>query len=494
MGIEIIAEAQEMAVSLTQVQPALHGLPNGGGQGQLTLNVLNKTEALLAQLLALDPKKNHSVEVLKAQANGRSEVLVGALKLDVKASLPLKAGEVFQLKFEQVGSALRFVQPIAADTQPKGQKTHTNAQTGEKAAKGPGGQPAAQLAHGAKGGARGDGGVPAQQLKSSGISQLKSAQHASSETNQHAGKRSGPSEGAVLNGAKGQAVSLQKVAGGQALRANVYSQTGRLNEGGTAQNAARGAVSGAHLTSLSVSPRLASQNTTTALLRAVTEILPELSGKGAGSALKPSSQLAQGAGLKGQGAPGQGTTGQAAQSQGPGFVSKGLPGGRLAGGVQASSTAGSSASASEVSASYKLAAQSAGEEGLDPKPQVMRAADLSTEISFDPARSPLMIWLQYDREAKHQTGEGEETGIGLRFTFETEETGAIHAELSYVNEVVRMGIWANRAEMADKIKSNLKSLETRLEAKGLRVGGLYVRHGSAPPKTIDEIIHVDEEI
>ena len=117
-----------MSVSLTHVQAALQNHLTNGGSGPLTLNVLHKTESLVQQLQALNQGKPLSVEVLKSLPNGRAEVLTNGLKLDVKASLPLKTGEVLQLKVEQHGSALRLVQPLGDGTNsksslPAGQQT-----------------------------------------------------------------------------------------------------------------------------------------------------------------------------------------------------------------------------------------------------------------------------------------------------------------------------------------------------------------------------------
>ena len=257
-----------MAVSLTQVQAAVSGHNPTGAAGPLTLNVLHKTDGLLTKLLALDNVKPHTVQVLNGQANGRAQVQVGGLQLDVKSSLPLKAGDVFQLKFEQVGSALRFVQPPLTETAGKPVPTGADAK----------GQVAQ---HGLAAGRQ--GGPPAQTLVHSPLGTTSQSQgHQGGQPQSVTTSSAPPVDGQA---GKANASGLQTT---NAPLTNVKTNPLPTGQNGVvvAKAATANAIAGAQSpasgvqplspTSLSVSPILATQTTTTALIRAVAEVLPEV--------------------------------------------------------------------------------------------------------------------------------------------------------------------------------------------------------------------------
>lgn len=446
-----------MAVSLTQVQAAVSGHNPTGAAGPLTLNVLHKTDGLLTKLLALDTAKPHTVQVLNGQANGRAQVQVGGLQLDVKSSLPLKAGDVFQLKFEQVGSALRFVQPPLTETSGKPVPTGVDAK-GQAAQQG--------LAAGRA------GGLPAQTLVQSPLGTTSQGHQQGGQpqsvtttgapaVNGQAGKANAP--GLQTTNAPLATVKTTPLPTGQ--NGVVVAKAATANAIAGAQSPASG-VQTPSPTSLSVSPILATQTTTTALIRAVAEVLPEVLRKEDGN---------RGPAQKG-----------AAQKDG---------GTRFAAGGQTGGATGSAAlrpAPETVNASYKAIGQ-AVEEVQEIKGLPQRPAEMTLDLGASDGQRPGQISLYLDRDDHPNQDGAPDKGYGVRFSLETEETGAVYAEMSLRNELVRLGLWAERDEIAEQIQEALPILEERLEATGFVVGGIFVRHGPAP---LEELAsdHVDEQI
>ncbi len=448
-----------MAVSLTQVQAAVSGHNPTGTAGPLTLNVLHKTQDLLTKLLALNTAKPHTVQVLHGQANGRAQVQVAGLQLDVKSSLPLKAGDVFQLKFEQVGSALRFVQAPAKEVVGKAVSAGTDIR----------GQVAQQGVAAGRA-----GGPPAQTLSQNSL--IQAPPGTKGQGHQGAQQQSVAAKGAPLpvdgQAGKGNAAGIPSATPPPPGLKTAPLPTGQ-NAIPVAKGLATNALAGANSpasgvqslgpTSLSVSPILATQTTTTALIRAVAEVLPEVIKKEDGNR----APAYKGAGLEKHGGARLATGGQTG-------------GGALRPGPET------------VNASYKAIGQ-AVEEVQEIKGLPQRPADITLDLGASDGQRQGQISLFLDRDG-HPTQEGEtEKGYGVRFSLETEETGAVYAEMSLRLDVVRLGLWAERDEIAGRIQETLPVLEERLEATGFVVGGIFVRHGSVP---IEEPgpDHMDEQI
>ena len=118
---------------------------------------------------------------------------------------------------------------------------------------------------------------------------------------------------------------------------------------------------------------------------------------------------------------------------------------------------------------------------------------MTLDLGTSDGQRPGQISLYLDRDGHPNQDGAPEKGYGVRFSLETEETGAVYAEMSLRNEVVRLGLWAERDEIAEQIQEALPILEERLEATGFVIGGIFVRHGPAP---LEELAsdHVDEQI
>ena len=464
-----------MAVSLSQVQAAYHGQVSQTGAGPLALHVLHKTEALLAKLAALNTSKTHQVQVLSAQANGRATVQVGGLDLAVKASLPLKAGEVLHLKFEQVGSAHRFVQPVEGKGGHSGAARPAGAEGRPSAANDKAGLIADPRSPRELRGPAKQGGPPPPALKSA--SAHNPAVH---QTPYGRGSEVGRDKAPISHHAPAQSSSQNKPAqvghpstpGQRASAALPQSAVppSRLDSGG--QSAAlqqKGGVGGGVQTALSVSPHLASQTTTTALLRAVAEALPDL--------VKPEGQVQSGQSPKGplpKGAAGQGgLLGQAApQATKPGDL------------------------ALEAASSYKVLASKGGEESLELKSFGQRAADVTLELPLLEGAKPMAVSLFLDQDRGPSAHDKEERGYGVRFQLETQETGPVTAELALRGLRVRLGFWAERESMVGTIQERLPLLEDRLLASGFEIDRLAVRHGAPDISSSASLkpLHMDHTI
>lgn len=450
-----------MAVSLSQVQSVISGQTSTGGTGALTLNVLHKTDALVSKLLALDPTKSLTIQVLKAQNNGRAQIQVGKLQLEVKSSLPLKAGEVLQLKFEQTGSALRFVQA------PK-TTIHPGAATKP---------PVTQ--------------APVNKVNGQSFAQV-SNQIASTQTSNTAQQ---PQTNIVQHPAGQQPQSQIKTGAGAPPQTIVKTTTAPTTQTQVVQTGAQNNAS----TTVSTNPQLAIQSTTTALLRAVTEVLPEvakkLDGKNTNSGQtdknSSSSKTAQNANVPGS------KNSSSRTSQGP--TSQGLnTNGQTA--KAGATPLPTGPSPEKVNASYRAASQNLTEETHEIRGLPQRPADITIELPLTNGQNSVAISLYLDHEAHHGPEHDEtETGHGVRFSLETSETGVIYAEMTLRQNVVRLGLWAQRFDITEQIQEALPILAQRLEATGFKVGGLFVRHGVAPdeitPSTLNETIeHLDQKI
>ena len=444
-----------MAVSLTQVQTVLHGQTSQTAAGPLTLNVLNKTEALLAKLLTLDTSKAYKVEVLSAQANGRASVQVGGLELQVKASLPLKAGDVLPLKFEQVGTAHRFVAPPATEN---GSPVPRNlAQQPLPPGAGAEGRPPPSAHAAVVPQAPRSGKLPVDQTKGttktnslvqSGKGEALVGQRPETtglKPNSTPPASQGQVKGPGLLAQNGAAAPIAKTAPLSSAGGPLPQSSGLLTSGGV------GAT-------LSVSPHLATQTTTTALLRAITEMLPEVAKTQLGD--RPTMHIhGKGAGAQ------SGLLGQ---------------------------NAGAADLAKEVASSYKVLAGKAGDDLQDVKSLLpQRAADLNLELPLQEGQKPLSVAFFLEQDNQGQNAEPAERGYGVRFALETEETGEVFAELSLKGVVVRLGFWAARDDMVALIQERLPVLEERLAATGYQFQGAVVRQGRPDERPSP---HVDQEI
>lgn len=118
-----------MSVSVSAQPTPINATPKAIAQA-VVLNVINKTDALLAKLTALDTSKPVQLQVLQGTPNGRATVQTGNLQIDVKSSVPLKTGDIVTAKLEQQGAALRFIEtPQPQTAQPNTKAVPVRAQT-----------------------------------------------------------------------------------------------------------------------------------------------------------------------------------------------------------------------------------------------------------------------------------------------------------------------------------------------------------------------------
>ncbi len=452
-----------MSVSFTQVQAAVQNLtPTGGASGPLTLQVLHKTEALLSKLLAFDQSKPVSVEVLKATPNGRAEVIAGGLKLDVKASIPLKAGEVFQLKPEPVGSSFRFVQaPLnAADGAAGSVKTAVSGQNGlAQTAKGP--------------------------IPTGVASATQGAVNAKLPT-----LNTGVVQANVTQGGVGGATTASGSVTTQ------QSQIATSPQSGAGRTPAAGSGSG-------INPQV----TASALIKLAAETLPNGLQTGAlargqahiQTSLQPGIQAGQNAGLsaglssglQGAATAGQiGAAGRRGDERGADFKSA-VKGNDGAGGrgLPLPVNAVEKVTAEQVTAKYTQFTSQPVEEVQELQGRQAQKADLTIELPLGGDAKPLMVQLQIGRdEAGPETGD-ERDAYALRFSLETEETGPVHASvgLPFVQKEkegaqghaahFRVTIWAEQALFADMLEAERDLLIDRFAATGLDLSRLQIRRG-----------------
>lgn len=488
-----------MSNSLSQVQAALRGLSANGAAGPLTLNVLHKTEALVSKLLSFDTAKPVTVEVLSAAGNGRASVSVGGLTLDVKASLPLRAGEVFQLRIEKAGANVRLVQPLG------------------KGAEG-------LKADGAKG-----GGPPPDGARLAGQSSAKAQPPAPGKTpvggdnlsqgkgvverggTARAGKAAGQPGTRVANApvdgaARGKAAPVQAPLNGVAGTPRAIAATQVL----PASLQPAGQISAGQLASLGATPppvpggaarpetlypgavpkgvnapppspaasAISSTNglqggvNTTALIRAVVEALPAIDKRQDG---------------RGQTSRADGTaTARSDGGHGRAMAHAPLAGaaGNLTGGAPI-------ASVEQVQASYKQFAGGAVEELSELQNRgLQKAPDASFELPVGDAGRAVAVQLYVSRD-----GGGAETGepgrrYAVRFSMETDSTGPVHAEINLFGKRLQLSLWAEQAAFYARLNEQAEALQVRLAATGLEAGALTIRHGR-PPERVD---HWDESV
>lgn len=494
----------EMSNSLSQVQAALRGLSANGAAGPLTLNVLHKTEALVSKLLSFDTAKPVTVEVLSAAGNGRASVSVGGLTLDVKASLPLRAGEVFQLRIEKAGANVRLVQPLG------------------KGAEG-------LKADGTKGESAKGGGPPPDGARLAGQSSAK-AQPPVSRKTPVGGDRLSQAKGVVERGgtarvgnavgqpgslapkvpvdgaARGKAAPVQAPVNGVAGTPRAIAATQVL----PASLQPAGQISAGQLASLGATPppvpggaarpetlypgavpkgvnapppspaasAISSTNglqggvNTTALIRAVVEALPAID-KRQDSRL-PTSRADGTVTARSDG--GQGRAMAHAPLAGAG--------GSLTGG-------GPIASVKQVQASYKQFAGGAVEELSELQSRgLQKAPDASFELPLGDAGRAVAVQLYVSRD-----GGGAETGeqgrrYAVRFSMDTDSTGPVHAEINLFGRRLQLNLWAERAAFYTRLSEQTEALQVRLAATGLEAGALTIRHGRPP----DRVDHWDESV
>ncbi len=470
-----------MSVSLTHVQAALQNHLTNGGSGPLTLNVLHKTESLVQQLQALNQGKPLSVEVLKSLPNGRAEVLTNGLKLDVKASLPLKTGEVLQLKVEQHGSALRLVQPLGDGTNsksslPAGQQTgqHANSTNAGRATL-QNGTPVA--------GAQNTAAVNSSPLNSSSSTLAGQVAQGQSQAGQVQAKLP-----------NGQPLAQQgltpQAQGGQTLNSqqpnsafhssNLVNSTGGLNSNtsgspGTQLPPQNQVQNQALVTSQASKPgQVQAQITASALIGVVADTLPGLAKKLGG---RSQNQAQTQAHIQGH----EKTAGQSNWQGSPQHAGiNSLQNQKLA---------------EDVSAKYKNMSSLAVEEvqEVQQKP-LTKPLELNLELPIQGAEKPVFVNLQITPEREGDEGAEERNSFGVKFSIETDDTGPVHASLGLVGKQVRVTLWAERREFAESLNLYRETLDDRLAATGLDVASLQIRRGQPETNLSKALDHVDAQI
>jgi hypothetical protein len=474
-----------MSVSLTHVQAALQNHLTNGGSGPLTLNVLHKTESLVQQLQALNQGKPLSVEVLKSLPNGRAEVLTNGLKLDVKASLPLKTGEVLQLKVEQHGSALRLVQPLGDGTNsksslPAGQQTVQ--QTGQQINSTNAGR--ATLQNGTPvAGAQNTAAVNSSPLSSSSSTLAGQVAQGQSQAGQVQAKLS-----------NGQPLAQQgltpQAQGGAALNtqqpnsvfhsSNLVNSTGGLNSNtsgspGTQLPPNNQVQNQALVTSQAPKPGQAqAQITASALIGVVADTLPGLAKKLGG---RSQNQAQTQAHIQGH-----------EKTAGRGRLQGSLPHAGV-------SSLQNQKLAEDVSAKYKNMSSLAVEEvqEVQQKP-LTKPLELNLELPIQGAEKPVFVNLQITPEREGDEGAEERNSFGVKFSIETDDTGPVHASLGLVGKQVRVTLWAERREFAESLNLYRETLDDRLAATGLDVASLQIRRGQPETNLSKALDHVDAQI
>lgn len=475
-----------MSVSLTHVQAALQNHLTNGGSGPLTLNVLHKTESLVQQLQALNQGKPLSVEVLKSLPNGRAEVLTNGLKLDVKASLPLKTGEVLQLKVEQHGSALRLVQPLGDGTNsksslPAGQQTgqHANSTNAGRATL-QNGTPVA--------GAQNTAAVNSSPLNSSSSTLAGQVAQGQSQAGQaQAGQVQAKLPNAQPLAQQGLTPQTQ---GGQALNSqqpnsafhssNLVNSTGGLNSNtsgspGTQFPPQSQVQNQALVTSQAPKPgQVQAQITASALIGVVADTLPGLAKKLGG---RSQNQAQTQAHIQGH----EKIVGRSSLQGSPQHA-----------GV---SSLQNQKLAEDVSAKYKNMSSLAVEEvqEVQQKP-LTKPLELNLELPIQGAEKPVFVNLQITPEREDGEGAEERNSFGVKFSIETDDTGPVHASLGLVGKQVRVTLWAERREFAESLNLYRETLDDRLAATGLDVASLHIRRGQPETNLSKALDHVDAQI
>lgn len=466
-----------MSVSLTHVQAALQNHLTSGGSALLTLNVLHKTDSLVSQLAALNKSKPVTVEVLKALPNGRAEVLAGGLKLDVKASLPLKTGEIFHLKLEQTGSALRFVQTIGVDANSAKPQMNTgqpivNNGTQAQAAS-PQHLSAQQLSAGvkqpvAKGGPLSTSSSQAHSPQAGATLSINS-NSASNSSSLQGGQNSSP-QTPVSKGAGGPPVT--NIAGQAVVKDGAFNgvQT-PLGQANSSASALYTVKHGASLTQAQgqFPSQTQSQITASSLINIVAETLPGVAKKLQDRALKNSVEL------RPNDKPYGGYTDRP-HRLGTGAVFE-------------------KQTAEQVNAKYQqLSSLPIGEVGdVDHKP-IAKSADISLELPLLVNEKPVFVQLHLGPDPDENRLEDEDLPHQVRFSLETDETGPVHAALGIVGKNVRITLWAEQAEFADILNEQRAELDDRLAANGLDLSSIQIRRGHPLSAHFKQRVHIDNKI
>ena len=475
-----------MSVSLTHVQAALQNHLTSSGSGPLTLNVLHKTDALVQQLQSLNQGKPLNVEVLKSLPNGRAEVLTNGLKLDVKASLPLTKGEVLQLKLEQHGSALRFVQPLgdgatvskapATTGQQIGQQQNGNLQGGQNA----GTVHSSSLNSASLNSSLGTttNPQPSGQLSGQNASQLaqQNSTLQNSAGNISQGSATYSNQGGQINNAPQTNTAFQSNNSLNSAGLSSGASNGVLNTSkqSTTLNQTQTQTQTQHQAAVSaqtVKPGpVQAQITASALIGVVADTLPNLAKK-----ISPRSQAHSQ--LQGHEKSAGRVSSQGTPSLGGANISQ------------------SQQLAQDVSAKYKSTSSLAIEEVQEVQQRSLaKLMELSLELPIQGMEKPVLVNLQIDPEQEEsETGE-QRDGHGVKFSLETNETGAVHASVGLFGQDVRVTLWAERAEFAESLEQYRNALDDRLVANGLGVHSLHIRRGAPPEFFVRSEEHVDAQI
>lgn len=479
-----------MSVSLTHVQAALQNHLTSSGSGPLTLNVLHKTDALVQQLQSLNQGKPLNVEVLKSLPNGRAEVLTNGLKLDVKASLPLTKGEVLQLKLEQHGSALRFVQPLGDGATVSKAPATTGQQTGQQIG---------QQQHGNLQGGQNAGTVHSSSLNSASLNSslgtttnLQSSRQLSGQNASQLAQQNSTLQNSAGNISQGSATYSNQ--GGQINNApqtnTAFQSNNSLNSAGLSSGASNGVLNTSNqsttlnqtqtqtqaqhqaaVSAQTVKPgQVQAQITASALIGVVADTLPNLAKK-----ISPRSQVHSQ--LQGHEKSAGRVSSQGTPSLGGANVSQ------------------SQALAQDVSAKYKNTSSLAIEEVQEVQQRSLaKPMELNLELPIQGMEKPVLVNLQIGPEQEEsETGE-QRDGHGVKFSLETNETGAVHASVGLFGQDVRVTLWAERAEFAESLEQYRNALDDRLVANGLGVHSLHIRRGAPPEFFIRSEEHVDAQI
>lgn len=469
-----------MSVSLTQVQSALHGPKAGGASGPLTLNVLQKTDAIIAQLKALQGAKPVSVEVLSAQLNGRASVSVGGLTLAVKSSLPLKAGEVFALKIQQTGYSIKLVQPLNAE----GQKGQPQGGVQNGALKGAGQTPQTQglqtqalqtqaLQTGAKLTATEQ--PLAQQNSALNSSPLKTGTHSppsqtiktdASALPQAATPAAKPAAPPALNGAPPKTADLNVASHkGAAPPSTVAIPLSKINSPAPSLLPPKAGTSLLGASNPLSASGLQNGVPTANIIRAVADALPALAGR---ADEKQATKPLKGERISGlQGGRGAITAlGEGAQG-GPTRAETQSPYAKLSGGV-----------IEEIAELNSRAAQ--------------KGADITLELPLHEGGKPISVGLYIFPDPEGGSEEKEAHKFAVSFSLETAETGPVHAELTLLGRRLALQLWAEEEEFYQLLDAEFMALQQRIEAVGLEPGSLRLRRGR--PRRLMPQSHWDQQI
>lgn len=462
-----------MSVSLSQVQGALQGFANGGASGPLTLTVLQKTEAITAALKALTGGKPVSVEVLSAQANGRAAVSVGGLTLQVKASLPLKVGDVFALNVQQTGYNLKLVQPL----------TQAAPQSGAEVQAQKAGALAGQKAGGAAVLATNTSALP----QNAGLQNGTVGAPPALTTNDQGVKSGGTPAHNVTAPLPDKAAPQRQTAGSpQSTLPPVTPRGGQAAQSTTPPGAlpANGAIKGAAIPSSGLA--LGNGVPTVNIIRAVAEALPALAGKVQTKADE------RGLGSKGNETQGKLNFSVGQQASGGQHAGGPLNVGRGAKPLPAEVTsnflklsAAGSASGAAAGGVIEEIAELLGR-------GAQKGPDVTLDFPLGEAGKSLAAGLYILPDQESGQSDERQKKYAVSFSLETVETGPVHAEVILFGQRLTLQLWAEVPEFYERLDAEFPQLQQRIEAAGLTAGALRLRRGR--PRRLTHEQHWDTEI